>query len=115
MVKPSHITKNLKGMSISLCPIYCSSSHILLWIYFSKFGFFFQIDPQIYFIEQLHPFRLNSKEIESNLLTKNKIERSGTRLEKAPQMDDDFKVHKKKFLIWLANQISTLNIQWLAN
>lgn len=60
-----------------------------------KIWLFFQIDPQIYFIEQLHPFRLNSKEIESNLLTKNKIERSGTRLEKAPQMDDDFKVHKK--------------------
>jgi hypothetical protein len=84
MVKPSHITKNLKGVSILLCQIYYSLSQILLWIHFSKFSFFFQIDPQIYFIEQLHPSRLNSKEIESNLLTKNKIERSGTRLEKAP-------------------------------
>jgi hypothetical protein len=48
-----------------------------------------------FFFARLHSFGLNSRTIESNLLTKKKIQRRETKEEKAPHVGDGFKVHKK--------------------
>jgi hypothetical protein len=50
------------------------------------------------FFYAIATFRLNSREIESNLLTKNKIERHGTKVKKKPRIGDSFKIHTKNLI-----------------
>jgi hypothetical protein len=61
------------------------------------FTIFLKFDHQNFFM-QLQPFRLNSREIKSNLLTKNKIERHGTKVKKTQRIGDSFKIHTKNLI-----------------
>jgi hypothetical protein len=72
--------------------MYCSLCHILLWTHCSTFFNFFHFDPQTFVLHDWILFGPNQRIIESNLLTKDKIKRWGIKVEKAPQIDDGFKV-----------------------
>ena len=63
-----------------------------LWTCYSQF--FFNLILKFVFM-QLQPFRLNSRAIKSNVLTKDKIKRHSTKVEKAPQIGDSFKIYIK--------------------
>lgn len=56
------------------------------------FLIFFHFDPQTFVLHDSILFGPNQRIIESNLLTKDKIKRWGIKVEKAPQIDDGFKV-----------------------
>jgi len=72
--------------------MHCSLCHILLWTHCSTFLIFFHFDPQTFVLHDCILFGPNQRIIESNLLTKDKIKRWGIKVEKAPQIDDGFKV-----------------------
>ena len=67
---------------------HCAPSH-----YGPAIHNYFLFDPQIFFYA-IATFWAK-KAIESNLLTKDKIERHGTKVEKTPQIGDSFKIHTK--------------------
>jgi hypothetical protein len=80
----------MRGTSI-IEPIFCTPSHFTMDLLF----IFFIIWFLNFFFVQLLLFCPNLIAIESNLLTMDKIKKQEIKVEKTPQMGNDFKIHTK--------------------